>query len=195
MSTKPSRAVPLIFQLKVTLKDSNPPIWRKVQVPSDMTLSQLHDTLQIAVGWGDCYLHQFIVGTTRYSSDELVAFHEGHLPETACALNQIATGKGYTFTYDYGLNTAAPTVWVYTIVIEKILIPNLERSYPRCLSGQRACPVERIGQIEHYKAHLKAVHGDSSAARWVINERMRREFDPERFDPRAVNRQLQGVLH
>src|SRR3990172_8039389 len=134
MSTKPSHAVSLIFQLKVTLKDSNPPIWRKVQVPSDITLSQLHDTLQIAVGWTDCYLHQFIVGKSRYSSDELVALHEGHLPEKACALNQIVTGKGYTFTYEYGLNTHAPTVWVHTLVVEKILIPKPEKTYPYCFS-------------------------------------------------------------
>src|SRR3990172_10057059 len=82
MSTEQGIVLPLIFQLRVTLKGSEPPIWRKVQVPSDITLSQLHDTLQIAVGWSDCYLHQFIVGKTRYSSDELVAFDKGHLRET-----------------------------------------------------------------------------------------------------------------
>src|SRR5438132_12940825 len=61
---KPSDAP--IYQLKVTLKDSKPPIWRRILVRGDVSLAKLHQILQIAMGWDDSHLHQFIVGGTYY---------------------------------------------------------------------------------------------------------------------------------
>lgn len=49
----------IVFQLKVTLLGSRPPIWRRVLVPSDLTLLKLHDVLQVLMGWTDSHLHQF----------------------------------------------------------------------------------------------------------------------------------------
>ena len=49
-----------IYQFKVTLKESHPPIWRRIQVP-DCTLGELHEVLQVVMGWEDCHLHQFVV--------------------------------------------------------------------------------------------------------------------------------------
>ena len=49
-----------IYQFKVTLKGSDPPIWRRFQVP-DLTLGELHDVLQVVMGWEDSHLHQFII--------------------------------------------------------------------------------------------------------------------------------------
>ena len=51
-----------IHQLRVTLKHSRPPIWRQVQVPSDITLYRLQQILQTVLGWAGGHLHQFIVG-------------------------------------------------------------------------------------------------------------------------------------
>ena len=52
-----------LYQLKITLKGSKPPIWRRVVVPGDMRLNRLHDVIQIAMGWTDSHLHQFVVET------------------------------------------------------------------------------------------------------------------------------------
>lgn len=48
----------IVFQLKVTLLGSRPPIWRRVLVPSDLTLLKFHDLLQVLMGWTDSHLHQ-----------------------------------------------------------------------------------------------------------------------------------------
>jgi Plasmid pRiA4b ORF-3-like protein len=57
---------PPIYQLKITLEDSQPPIWRRVQVRGDIILAKLHRIIQEAMGWYDSHLHQFIVGETYY---------------------------------------------------------------------------------------------------------------------------------
>jgi hypothetical protein len=51
-----------IYQLKITLLGVNPPIWRRVLVPCDFTLAQLHAVLQAAVEWENCHLHEFHIG-------------------------------------------------------------------------------------------------------------------------------------
>jgi len=55
-----------IYELKVTLLGTSPPIWRRLQVPADMTLAQLHEVLQTAMGWQDGHMHEFSVGQRRF---------------------------------------------------------------------------------------------------------------------------------
>src|SRR5712691_6974538 len=60
-------AVPLeIYQLKVTLLGTSPPIWRRLLLPADVTLAQLHDVLQAAMGWEDGHMHEFSIGQRRF---------------------------------------------------------------------------------------------------------------------------------
>jgi hypothetical protein len=47
-----------IYQLQVTLLGTSPPIWRRLLVPANMTLAQLHDVLQTAMGWDDGHMHE-----------------------------------------------------------------------------------------------------------------------------------------
>ena len=57
-----------VYQIKVTLRDSQPPIWRQIQVRSDTTLAKLHRILQRAVGWEDTHLHQLVIQDERYGA-------------------------------------------------------------------------------------------------------------------------------
>src|SRR5271157_3299373 len=63
---KKPEAVP-VYQLKVSLNDIKPPIWRRIQVRGDVTLFKLHKVLQAAMEWEDYHLHQFIVGEDYYA--------------------------------------------------------------------------------------------------------------------------------
>jgi hypothetical protein len=51
MPAKKTTTTSMIYQLKITLKDSKPPIWRRIQVKDDTTLYKLHQILQVAMGW------------------------------------------------------------------------------------------------------------------------------------------------
>jgi hypothetical protein len=66
MSAKKIAVPQEIYQLKVTLLGTNPPIWRRLLVPANMTLAQLHDVLQAAMGWEDGHMHEFSSGRRRF---------------------------------------------------------------------------------------------------------------------------------
>jgi len=70
MPTKKSTAPPEIYQLKVTLLGTMPPIWRRLLVPASLTLAQLHDVLQAAMGWQDCHMHEFSVGRRHFGKPD-----------------------------------------------------------------------------------------------------------------------------
>jgi Plasmid pRiA4b ORF-3-like protein len=65
MPAKKSAVPPEIYQIKVTLLGTSPPIWRRLLVPADVALAQLHDVLQTAMGWDDGHMHEFSVGSRR----------------------------------------------------------------------------------------------------------------------------------
>jgi Plasmid pRiA4b ORF-3-like protein len=56
----------IIYQLKVTLRDSKPLIWRRLLVAADTDLGTLHTLLQEVMGWYDSHLHEFRVGQENY---------------------------------------------------------------------------------------------------------------------------------
>lgn len=100
----PGKKVPgEIYQLKVTLKHSKPPIWRRLLVPSDITLARLHKIIQVAMGWWDYHLHQFIIGGEYYGvpSSEYGDWLEMR-DERRFRLNQISPGGKFVYEYDFG---------------------------------------------------------------------------------------------
>lgn len=105
MTTKKVKA---IFQLKVTLRDIEPPIWRSVQVAEDTKLPRLHRILQLLFNWEDYHLHDFIVGRRVYSvPDADDAFNERKvIDEKPVPLNRIVdrVGDGFEYVYDFGDN-------------------------------------------------------------------------------------------
>ncbi len=59
-----------IYQLKIVLQGSKPPIWRRIQVKSNITLDVLHEMIQTVMGWYNVHLHHFHVHGTFYSNPE-----------------------------------------------------------------------------------------------------------------------------
>src|SRR5688500_18355419 len=108
-----------LYQLKVTLKGSKPPIWRRLQVRGSTTLYKLHDILQIAMGWSDSHLHQFIVGDTYYGIPEAEDWGPEIKSERRVRLGQIVSDAKDRFVYEYDFGDS----WVHDIVVEKVLSP------------------------------------------------------------------------
>ncbi|MDO9714753.1 plasmid pRiA4b ORF-3 family protein, partial [Paracraurococcus lichenis] len=61
-----------VVSLKVTLRDTKPPVWRRLLVPGATTLGDLHRAIQAAMGWEDCHLHTFDIEGRQYGDRRTV---------------------------------------------------------------------------------------------------------------------------
>lgn len=165
-----------MLQLKVTLKGSKPPIWRRLEVPDDITLDELSDLVQVAFDWAGYHLSMFDTPKGPYGDPELDLELTS---EQGVRLTRVATvGQWLTYTYDFGDN------WEHRIDVEKRLPAVEGERYPRCTAGRRAAPPEDSGGVWGYEAML-AMLADPDGADPADAELM--EMLPEDFDPASVD--------
>ena len=154
MAAKKQPSASQIYQLKITLLDSRPPIWRRFQVPSDMNLAKLHQVIQYVMGWDDSHMHQFKVGKTYYGTtypDDFDGMPETK-DESKARLQELVSRPKAKFVYEYDFGDS----WEHEVVLEKILPPESGVHYPLCTEGKRACPPEDCGGVGGYDSLLRS---------------------------------------
>jgi len=181
-----------VYQIKVVLLGTRPPIWRRVFVPAGFTLAQLHDVVQAAMGWEDSHLHQFYLGKRRFGIPDPNEALMGGSPtlneKKACLANVLnKVGSKATYIYDFGDS------WEHALTVEKILVAEPNVVYPLCTGGKLAGPPEDCGGIPGYYHMLEALadpdHEDHEDMRdWIES------FDPEAFSIEAVNQKLREIF-
>jgi len=187
-SSAESKGPSSIYQIEVTLKNSQPLIWRRIQVPGDILLSRLHAVLQIVMGWTNSHLHQFKAGGRYYGEpDPEFADRVEVIDERQTRLDQVAPAVKARFVYEYDFGDS----WEHELVVEKILPPEKGEQYPRCTDGQRACPPDDVGGVWGYQDFLEAMRDPKHPEHEDMVEWIGGEFDPEAFDLRGVNGALQ----
>jgi len=189
MPAKRKSSAEEIYQIKVTLLGTKPPIWRRLLIPADLTLARLHDVLQRAMGWEDGHLHEFRVGRQSYGvpdPDEGGFALEDRIDEGRVRLHQVLgrMGAKAVYTYDFG------DTWEHGIVIEKHLPADPNLVYPVCTGGQRACPPEDCGGIPGFYDLLEAIQDPQHERHEELLDWLGEEYDPEAFSIEAVNRAL-----
>ena len=175
-----------IYQIKVTLKGSKPPIWRRFQVTGDTRLSTLHRILQGIMGWENYHLYQFTIGGTDFGAPDCELDIES---DRKVKLSQVVPDEKARFTYEYDFGDS----WEHQILIEKILPPEPGVRYPICLAGKRACPPEDCGGIWGYAELLEAIQDPKHPEHDEMLEWAEEDFDPEAFDLEGVNRALRRI--
>ena len=98
-------------------------------------------------------------------------------------------GRKVRFTYEYDFGDS----WEHEIVLEKTLEPELKVKYPRCVEGARACPPEDVGGVSGYADFLEAIADPKHPDHREMKEWIGGKFDPEKFDLKAVNRELRTL--
>lgn len=129
------------YRLKVVLRGTKPPIWRRLQVPGNATLGWLHAVLQVAMGWTNSHLHHFFVGAVRYrnrrSSEDVALGGEADRDENRALLARVVPELGAQFVYEYDFGDS----WLHLITVEDVLRPAPgAKPTALCLDGARACP-------------------------------------------------------
>jgi Plasmid pRiA4b ORF-3-like protein len=181
-----------VLRIKIVLLGTKPPIWRRVLVPAEFTLAQLHDVVQAAMGWEDCHLYQFYIGKQRFGvPDPNERFLGGSLTlnEKKTRLANLLNTVGAKATYIYDLGDS----WEHALTVEKILPAELDVPYPLCTEGKLAAPPEDCGGIPGFYHMMEALadpnHEDHEDMRdWTDS------FDPEAFSLEAVNKRMRKVF-
>lgn len=184
-----------IYQLKVTLDDSKPPIWRRILVTEDTSLYNLHEILQRVMGWQNYHLHMFRIGGQIYGDPEDDEYGDlGTKNEKRYRLNQLGLREKSKFSYEYDFGDS----WEHTLLVEKILPAGPSTGsgrvhYPVCVAGKRACPPEDCGGIWGYADFLEAIADPDHEEHDRMLEWSGGDFDPEEFDVDEVNEALQSI--
>lgn len=173
-----------IYQIKVTLRDTHPPIWRRILVPGNTTLLKLHDILQIVMGWEDYHLHMFTIDRLLYGDPAADVYGDlGTANEANYKLSQVIHREGKRFNYEYDFGDS----WNHTLLVEKISTPQEGVRYPFCLKGRRACPPEDVGGVWGYKNFLEVLRDPSHDEHEDYLTWVGGDFDPQAFDLEEVN--------
>ena len=187
-----------IYQIKITLQDIKPPIWRRIQVPSTSTFWDLHVAIQDAMGWQDYHLHEFqikdlsgkklFVGIPSEEDDFLDDFMEPRkvLPGWKHKISKFISIAQPTFLYVYDFGDD----WHHTIKLEKVLPVEEGVSYPRCIGGKRNSPPEDCGGTPGYENMLEVLanpeDSEYESTREWVDSMKDGSFDPEQFKPSEV---------
>lgn len=179
-----------IYQVLVTLREIEPAVWRRLLLPSDMRLGKLHRVLQCVLDWEDYHLHQFVVGDTLYGvsnpewEDELPMIDERTVP-----LSHVLTTLGDRLVYEYDFGDG----WRHELLLEQIFPVNPDRSYPLCVAGAGARPLEDVGGVGGYEEFLRAINDPQHEEHEAMLTWVGGVYDPEGCDVNMINRQLRRV--
>jgi hypothetical protein len=157
-----------IYRLRIDLKGAKPPIWRRVEVPGDLTLAGLHEVIQTVFEWEGSHLHVFETPLGEFGDGDVAL---GHRHDGEVTVDQVLQGNARIgYVYDYG------DYWEHVIRVESVKEPEPGTVYPRCIGGRRAAPPEDCGGIARYQESLRR-HGDAGADVFDLAELDRRLHD------------------
>ncbi|MFC0139211.1 plasmid pRiA4b ORF-3 family protein [Erwinia mallotivora] len=178
-----------LYQIKVTLVDSKPPIWRRLVVPKTINLDELHMIIQLAMGWTNSHLYLFTKGNLRYG----IKFEDEELFESDTKSSEDVSLKfllrkendKILYEYDFGDS------WVHSILLEKssfeLMIPT---QVPVCIKGKGTCPVEDSGGMWGYYQKLEEVRDLSNPERDELNDWLNHDIDERKYDLDAINERI-----
>jgi len=176
-----------VHQLKVTLREVKPPVWRRIVVESDLTLGELYPVLQAAMGWMGGHLHLFDVGGTRYGIPD-PEWGITELDENRFRLDDVLPKVGMKMRWDYDFGDG----WEHDVVVEAISMPERGVEYPLCLAGRRACPPEDCGGPWGYDELLHALAHPDDPEHEELREWAPVDFDPAFFDAEETTEEMRS---
>lgn len=179
-----------IYQIHLELNGSEPKIWRRLLVPSDVPLSDLHKIIQTAMGWTNSHLHQFIKGRDFYEPPQPEegmwdSFGEDY---TGMTLDEFLQKKNDRIIYEYDFGDG----WEHEIKLEQVMPADKKIKLPKCIDGAMACPPEDCGGIWGFQEFKEIMENPDHPEYEEYLEWFGEEFDPEAFDMEEVNEMLRG---
>lgn len=172
-----------VFQFKIVLQGTKPPIWRRIQILEECSFWDLHVAIQDAMGWKDCHLHIFSLPCGDVGIPDDCGFDDVETKagwQTSVKEN-MKVGDSVHYIYDFGDG------WTHKVTLEKVLKPDPALTYPVCVTGKRACPPEDCGGPYGYGDLLDILSDAKHPEHEEMLDWMGDEFDSESFSPDKVH--------
>lgn len=176
-----------IYRIHVALLDIKPPIWRRIELSSQTTLRQFHRILQIAMGWSNSHLHEFVANGQRYGIPDQTYDNPGDvIREGQTLLSDVlpACGSQILYFYDFG------DYWQHAVKLEEIVSARLDIEYPRVFDGARSCPPEDCGGTGGYADLLDILTDPKHEDYHHMREWAGEKFNAEEFSLKDINQRL-----
>lgn len=192
MAKIPRPKVPIkpehVCQFLIVLPNTNPLVWRRIQVPETYSFWDLHVAIQDAMGWKDCHLHEFVLADSKTGRPKRIGIPDEEMPdERSCLagwkvpINRYLTygTDPVRYRYDFGDD------WEHTLEFEEIL-PDDGGVYPRCVAGAGACPPEDVGGTHAYAEFLQVIRDSRHPEHVSMLQWVGGSFDPQLFSANSV---------
>jgi hypothetical protein len=183
-----------IIQLKITLDETKPAIWRRVQVEKQTTFFELHHIIQIAFGWKNYHLYEFTVDGHKLGAPEdymtnVPLLEEGVIDAREITLDSLVVqlSESFKYQYDFGDN------WKHEIVVEKFLPKSNRIRYPKCTAGKLNCPPEDCGGIPGFYNLLNIISNRKHPEHRETFIWLGGKYKPELFEKELVNKELASL--
>jgi hypothetical protein len=172
--------------LRVSLRDVEPTVWRRIVVPSETKLPRFARWLEAAMGWEGYHLHSFDVAGLQFGAPDEDA--DDVIDERRITVKQILPRVGAALRWDYAVGDG----WEHGVVVEAIEEPSASVRYPGCLDGAQACPPEDCGGVSGYD-ELREVLADPTHGQYEHLSGWAPEgFDADHFDVVAANQRVRA---
>ena len=177
----------MLYEIRVQLRDIEPPIWRVLRVRPQTSLSRLHKILQRTMGWTNSHLHLFEIDGKPYGESDFewdfdVQGYRG------MRLEKIFTEGRTFFLYEYDLGDS----WRHDITLLGTVEGEAGEKIA-CIAGARACPPEDCGGVTGYYHLLEALADPGHEDHDMLTEWVGGKFDPEAFDVERVDQALKRL--
>jgi hypothetical protein len=182
-----------IYQIQITLTNSNPIIWRRFLIQPYLSLSDFHMVIQIIMGWRNSHLHQFIKNETFYSErlkDDASWEDLNNVDYKGLKISDLLVNENDKIDYEYDFGDS----WHHDVILEKILLVSDKSQYLICLDGKLSCPPEDCGGIWGYADLLQVFNNPKHKDYADLLDWLDGEFDPDHFDKEAVNKILKKYI-
>lgn len=176
------------FQLKITIKNSKPPIWRRVIVPTGITFSQLSIILNEVMGWSGSHLFEYEfkdLNAVIYEDDIFDSeddCFEHHMANSMYISEYMEEGKWFTYTYGFG------DCWEHKVTVEKI-VEDYEGNYPQVIKYKGDCPFGDRGIYGYYDC-LDIISDKDNPKYEEYMEWMESQGYPKKYNMDKVNQEL-----
>lgn len=173
-----------LLQMKISLNNIKPQIWRRFTVDSSISLDKFHEIIQFVMGWTNSHLYEFTIDGIAYSPSVEDDFFENESENTKGKTLEklgVSPKQKIKYLYDFG------DYWEHTIVIEKIYDQDSEIIPPFCIEGARNCPPEDCGSTPGYEEIVQAMKNPRTKKAKEFTQWLGYSYDPEEFDLEEIN--------